>query len=85
MTFLSKQKMSYAVNEAFIRLYNEGLIYRTTRLVNWCCALKSALSDIEVDKVDVSGRTPMQIPGYSQPVTFGLMYTFDYQVEGSGK
>jgi len=37
-----------AVTEAFVRLYQEGLIYRAKRLVNWSCSLQSAISDIEV-------------------------------------
>ena len=42
------QKLSKAVEEAFLRLHEMGLIYRTIRLVNWSCALNSAISDIEV-------------------------------------
>ena len=37
-----------AVQEAFLRLHEEGVIYRAQRLVNWSCTLKSAISDIEV-------------------------------------
>lgn len=37
-----------AVTEAFVRLHDEGVIYRSNRLVNWSCTLKSAISDIEV-------------------------------------
>lgn len=37
-----------AVTEAFVRLYESGLVYRATRLVNWCCYLESVISDIEV-------------------------------------
>lgn len=37
-----------AVTEAFVRLHEEGVIYRSNRLVNWSCTLKSAISDIEV-------------------------------------
>jgi len=40
--------MSHAVREAFIRLHDAGLIYRSGRLVNWSCHLRSAISDIEV-------------------------------------
>ena len=36
------------MKEAFIRLHDEGLIYRSRRLVNWSCTLNSAISDIEV-------------------------------------
>lgn len=42
------QKLSYAVQEAFIRMHEEGVIYRSKRLVNWSCTLNSAISDIEV-------------------------------------
>jgi len=42
-------KLSHAVTEAFIRLHENGDIYRSNRLVNWSCALKSAISDIEVN------------------------------------
>lgn len=37
-----------AVQNAFIQLYKDGLVYRDTRLVNWCCALETVISDIEV-------------------------------------
>ena len=37
-----------AVNEAFIRMHDMGVIYRANRLVNWSCTLNSAISDIEV-------------------------------------
>ena len=39
--------LSAAVKEAFVRLHGEGLIYRENRLVNWCCRLRTAVSDIE--------------------------------------
>lgn len=41
-------KLCRAVTEAFIRLHDDGTIYRNSRLVNWSCSLKSAISDIEV-------------------------------------
>ena len=37
-----------AVKEAFVRMHDDGTIYRANRLVNWSCTLKSAISDIEV-------------------------------------
>lgn len=36
------------MTEAFVQLHEEGVIYRSTRLVNWSCTLNSAISDIEV-------------------------------------
>jgi valyl-tRNA synthetase len=45
-----------AVLEAFVRLYNEGLIYRSNYMVNWCPASQSAVSDLEVDNKEVQGH-----------------------------
>uniref|UniRef100_A0AAY4AF60 valine--tRNA ligase n=1 Tax=Denticeps clupeoides TaxID=299321 RepID=A0AAY4AF60_9TELE len=45
--FTMDPKLSYAVQEAFIRMHEEGVIYRSKRLVNWSCTLNSAISDIE--------------------------------------
>ncbi len=47
--------MSRAVQEAFIRLHAEGLIYRGKRLVNWDPVLKTAVSDLEVQAVEENG------------------------------
>lgn len=48
-----------------MRMYEKGIIYRDNRLVNWCCRLKTAVSDIEVDYVDIPKRTLMTVPGYT--------------------
>ena len=50
---LHLQKLSKAVKECFVRLHSEGVIYRSKRLVNWSCQLKSAISDIEVHLVAI--------------------------------
>ncbi len=47
--------LSQAVTEVFVRLYQEGLIYRGKRLVNWDPVLKTALSDLEVVAEEESG------------------------------
>jgi valyl-tRNA synthetase len=47
--FTLDEGLSRAVREAFVRLYDKGLIYRGTRLVNWSPGLKTAVSDIEVE------------------------------------
>ena len=46
--FTMDSNLSTAVQEAFLRLHREGLIYRDHRLVNWSSKLKTAISDIEV-------------------------------------
>jgi valyl-tRNA synthetase len=48
--------MSAAVQEAFIRLHEQGLIYRGKRLVNWDPVLKTALSDLEVQSEETAGH-----------------------------
>ena len=48
--------LSRAVGTIFKRLYDDGLIYRAERLVNWSPALQSAISDIEVEYRDVDGE-----------------------------
>ena len=54
------------------------------RLVNWSCALQSAISDIEVDSIALEGTQALKLPGYENAVKFGVMYEFAYPVEGSG-
>ncbi|PSN35861.1 Valine--tRNA ligase [Blattella germanica] len=81
--FTMDPKLYRAVIEAFVRLHDEGYIYRSNRLVNWSCTLKSAISDIEVDKVELSGRTLLSIPGYEEKVEFGVLVSFAYKVEGT--
>ncbi len=48
--------LSRAVREAFVRLYEKGLIYRGPRLVNWCPHDESAISDLEVDHEETTGK-----------------------------
>jgi valyl-tRNA synthetase len=46
---------SRAVREAFVRLHEEGLIYRDYRLINWDYGSKTALSDLEVEHEEIQG------------------------------
>uniref|UniRef100_A0A3B4BJC1 Valine--tRNA ligase n=1 Tax=Periophthalmus magnuspinnatus TaxID=409849 RepID=A0A3B4BJC1_9GOBI len=81
--FTMDPKLSYAVQEAFVRMHEEGVIYRSKRLVNWSCTLNSAISDIEVDKKELTGRTLLPVPGYKEKVEFGVLVSFAYKIEGS--
>ncbi len=47
---------SEAVKEVFVKLYNEGLIYRGTRIINWCPHCKTSISDAEVEYKDMDGN-----------------------------
>ena len=59
------------------------IFYRSNRLVNWSCTLKSAISDIEVDKVELAGKTLMSVPGYKEKIEFGVIISFAYKIKDS--
>ncbi len=68
--FTMDEGLSRAVREAFVRLYEKGLIYRGPRLINWSPGLKTAVSDLEVE--------------YSEETV--SMYHFKYMLsDGSGE
>jgi valyl-tRNA synthetase len=54
--FTMDEGLSNSVTEAFVKLYEAGLIYRGEYLVNWCPASQSAVSDLEVDSKEVNGH-----------------------------
>ncbi len=54
--FTMDEGLSNAVKEAFVRLHEDGLIYRGKRLVNWDPKLHTAISDLEVENVDENGQ-----------------------------
>ena len=54
--FTMDEGLSKAVQEVFVRLFEEGLIYRGKRLVNWDPKLKTAISDLEVENIDTQGK-----------------------------
>ncbi|MES4786981.1 MAG: valine--tRNA ligase, partial [Nitrospiraceae bacterium] len=55
LRFTMDEGLSRAVREVFVRLYEEGLIYRGERLINWCPRCLTALSDIEVEHEEIKG------------------------------
>lgn len=78
--FTMSEKLNAAVREAFVRFYDQGLIYRDTRLVNWSCALRTAISDIEVDTIELEGPTLLAVPGHAEKVEFGALTHFAYKL-----
>ncbi|WP_207536934.1 valine--tRNA ligase [Sabulicella rubraurantiaca] len=66
--FTMDEGLSRAVLEVFVRLHEEGLIYRDTRLVNWDPVFQTAISDLEVESREVKGT----------------LWTLRYPVEGGG-
>src|SRR5690349_6037272 len=67
--FTMDDKLSKTVTETFVRLFDEGLIYRGKRLVSWDPVLKSAVSDLEVESEEEDGS----------------LWHIRYPVEGSGE
>ena len=55
LTFTMDEKCSRAVREVFVNLYDKKLIYRGSRIINWCPDCKTALSDAEVEYAEESG------------------------------
>ncbi|UZJ54975.1 hypothetical protein CBS101457_004295 [Exobasidium rhododendri] len=83
--FTMDEMRSKAVTEAFCRLYEDGVIYRANRLVNWCCKLTTTLSSLEVDQKQLNGRTLMSVPGYDpkERIEFGVIISFAYPIVDS--
>jgi valyl-tRNA synthetase len=54
--FTMDEGLSAAVRKVFVDLYRDGLIYKDKRLVNWDCALQTAVSDLEVEPTEVDGH-----------------------------
>ncbi|KAA3607061.1 MAG: valine--tRNA ligase [Planctomycetota bacterium] len=64
--FTLDQELSQAVVDAFVHLWEKGLVYRGARLVNWDCALQTAVSDDEIEYVQRKGK----------------LYTLRYPIKG---
>jgi valyl-tRNA synthetase len=54
--FTLDEGLSRAVREVFVRLYEQGFIYRDNRLINWCPRCHTALSDLEVEHEELEGK-----------------------------
>lgn len=88
--FTMDEMCSKAVMEAFNQMHEKGLLYRANRLGNWSCALKSAISDIEVDYIDLEGRTFLEVKTHKGNPNddrgryeFGMLTSFAYPIEDS--
>ncbi|XP_037932617.1 probable valine--tRNA ligase, cytoplasmic [Teleopsis dalmanni] len=78
--FTMNEQQIEAVQVAFIKLFEDGLITRKNSLVNWSCALESAVSDMEVETIELKGPTDICVPGYQHKVPFGNIYEFSYRL-----
>ncbi|KAH8739552.1 valyl tRNA synthetase [Cryptosporidium ryanae] len=83
--FTMNKPMSNAVTKAFVDLFNRGYIFRKTRLVSWSCHLRTALSDIEVDTMEVDKPTRVRVPGFEKTIEVGVLWHFSYPVQQENK
>ena len=65
--FTLDEGLSRSVREVFVRLYEDGLIYRALAMINWCPSCRTAISDVEVEFRDVHSK----------------IYEIDYPIENS--
>jgi valyl-tRNA synthetase len=79
--FTMDEGLSKAVLKVFVDLHEQGLIYRDKRLVNWDPAFQSALSDLEVDMVDVKGS----LWHFKYPLRDAITYRFPIAFDETGK
>lgn len=70
--FTMDEGLSKAVLEVFVKLYNDGLIYRGKRLVNWDPMFETAISDLEVENIEVDGH----MWHFKYPLADGATYEY---------
>jgi valyl-tRNA synthetase len=76
LRFTMDPGLSEAVREVFVRLHQDGLLYRGERLINWCPRCLTALSDIEVEHVDITGKLyTIRYPLADNPTHYLLVAT----------
>eukprot|EP00298_Acanthocystis_sp_HF-20_P014604 c20838_g1_i1.p1 GENE.c20838_g1_i1~~c20838_g1_i1.p1 ORF type:complete len:1162 (+),score=580.83 c20838_g1_i1:337-3486(+) len=85
--FTMDDKLAKAVTEAFVRMFQNGVIYRGIRLTNWCSTLRTAISDVEVEQLELASKTMMKVPGHDPKklYPFGILTMFGYPVENSNE
>ncbi len=79
--FTLDKGLSEAVTKVFVELYQEGLIYRDKRLVNWDPQFQTAISDLEVETREVKGH----FWHLRYPLADGTIYKYPTQVDELGK
>jgi len=79
--FTLDEGLSAAVTKVFIQLYEEGLLYRDKRLVNWDPKFQTAISDLEVENTEVQGH----FWHFKYPLAGGETYEFPVEFDDDGK
>ncbi len=78
--FTMDEGLSSAVLEVFVSLYREGLIYKDKRLVNWDPKLHTAISDLEVEQIEIKGN----LWHFKYPLEDGVTYRHPYVEDDEG-
>ncbi|KAK6350478.1 valine--tRNA ligase [Orbilia javanica] len=78
--FTMDKALNEAAIEAFVRLYEQGVIYRGSHIVHWCPTLRTAVSEHEVETLEINGPTSIKVPGYTQEIEFGVLYYYRYVI-----
>lgn len=81
--FTIDERHSTAVTETFVRLNERNLLYRERDLVNWSPALRSTISEIEVEDFIINGKTQLRLPGHDGKVTVGQLIKLAYPIKDS--
>ncbi|CUX12953.1 MULTISPECIES: valine--tRNA ligase [Agrobacterium] len=79
--FTMDEGLSEAVLEVFVTLYKQGLIYKDKRLVNWDPKLQTAISDMEVEQIEVKGN----LWHFRYPLEKGVTYQYPVAFDEEGK
>jgi valyl-tRNA synthetase len=79
--FTMDDARSESVREAFVQLHDRGILYRAERIVHWCCALKTAISDVEIEELELDGPTMLSVPMHKGKYEFGVLIDFAYKLK----
>jgi valyl-tRNA synthetase len=78
--FTMDEGLSKAVTKVFVQLFKEGLIYKDKRLVNWDPKLLTAISDLEVEQIEVKGN----LWHFRYPLADDVTYRHPYALDAEG-
>ena len=79
--FTLDEARSKSVTEAFVQLHDRGILYRAERMVHWCCTLKTAISDVELEEIELDSPKMLSVPQHKDKYEFGVMIDFAYKLK----
>lgn len=87
VSFTLDPSINEAVEASFIKLFDDGLITRSNRLSNWCGKLKTSLSDLEVDTMEVAPMSMLEAHNHpkGKKYLFGCLTKVAYPIDGGAE